>query len=89
MNKKKVVYAKAPKNIARALEESEVIEDFLPPPEKLIFKVPKVKVTMSMNTNTVNIFKAYAQKHNLSYQTMINEVVDKYAKKYQKTLTAR
>jgi predicted DNA binding CopG/RHH family protein len=88
MNKRKVAYANAPKDIALALKGAEIIDDFLPPPEELVFKVPKVKVTMSMSTRTVNIFKTYAKKNNLSYQTMINEVVDRYAQKYQKALTA-
>jgi predicted DNA binding CopG/RHH family protein len=87
MNKKTVTYTDPPKNIARALEESVLIEDFLPPPDELIFKKPKVKVTMAMNSDTINVFKAYAKKHDLSYQNMISEIVDRYAMKYKKTLS--
>lgn len=46
--KSKAKYAKAPKEIARAISESEPIEDFLPRPDKLVFKEEAVKVTLSL-----------------------------------------
>ena len=36
--KKKTSYNKTPKNIAKAIEKIEVIKDFLPSPDKMIFK---------------------------------------------------
>jgi len=88
MSKNKVIYTDAPQRVAKALDESVIIEDFLPPPNELIFKRHKVKITMSMDSGTIDIFKTYAQKHNVKYQTMINEIVDRYAQRYKKMLTA-
>ncbi|MCL2218874.1 MAG: CopG family transcriptional regulator [Chitinispirillia bacterium] len=89
MNKNKAEYTAAPPRVSKALEEAVIIEDFLPPPEELVFKRPKVKITMAMNSGTIDILKTYAKKHNVKYQTMINEIVDRYAQRYKKTLTAK
>ena len=43
--KKKTRYREAPRSVAEALAASKPIDDFLPPPEKLIFKRPSIKVT--------------------------------------------
>jgi len=83
MNKRKINYTEAPKNISRAIDEGEIIADFLPSPDKLIRKEPKVKITITLNTGSVNFFKKYARKNNIKYQTMINEVLDKYVQRYR------
>ena len=57
MNKRKVIYTKAPKNISRGITEGSVVVDFLPPPEKLIRKERKVKITITLNTGSVEFFK--------------------------------
>jgi len=80
--KKKIIYDDAPKAISRALSESEKIMDFLPPPEKLIKKEPKVKITITLNSGSIDFFKRNAKKNNVKYQTMINEVLDKYVQQY-------
>ncbi|MDR2192973.1 MAG: hypothetical protein LBP19_00645 [Treponema sp.] len=49
MNKRKAAYAEAPKIISKEIIEGEIISDFLPPPEKLIRKEPKVKITIKNN----------------------------------------
>jgi len=82
MNKGNKIYAKAPKNISNAILEGEIIMDFLPPPEKLIRKEPKVKITITLNSGSVAFFKRHAERNNVKYQTMINEVLDKYVQKY-------
>ena len=82
MNRRKEIYTEAPKNISKAIVEGEIIADFLPPPEKLIRKEPKVKITITLNCGSVEFFKKYAKKNNVKYQTMINEVLDKYVQKY-------
>jgi len=85
MNKKRnEIYTKAPKSVSEAILESESIADFLPPPEKLLRKEPKVKITITLNSGSVNFFKKCARKNNVKYQTMINEVLDKYVQKYSK-----
>ena len=83
MNKRKVVYSKAPRNVSRVITEGKIIADFLPPPKKLIKREPKVKITISLNSGSVDFFKKNAKKNNVKYQTMINEVLDKYVQKYR------
>jgi len=80
--RRKEIYTEAPRNISTAISEGEIIADFLPPPEKLIRKEPKVKITITLNSGSVEFFKKYARKNNVKYQTMINEVLDKYVQKY-------
>jgi len=82
MNKRKIIYTEAPKNISRAITDGEIVADFLPSPDKLVRKGPKVKITITLNTGSVDFFKKYARKNNVKYQTMINEVLDKYVQKY-------
>ena len=84
MNRKKIIYTEAPKKISKAISVGEIVADFLPPPEKLIRKEPKVKITITLNSGSVDFFKKHAQKNNVKYQTMINEVLDKYVQKYKK-----
>jgi uncharacterized protein (DUF4415 family) len=87
MNKGKVNYTDAPKSISRAIIEGKIVADFLPPPEKLIRKEPKVKITITLNTGSVDFFKKYARKNNVKYQAMINEVLDKYVQRYKERIT--
>ena len=84
MNKKNKIYTEAPKNVSKAIIEGEIIADFLPPPEKLIRKEPKVKITITLNSGSIDFFKKHARKNNVKYQTMINEVLDKYVQKYER-----
>ena len=84
MNKKNKFYTEAPKNVSKAIIEGEIIVDFLPPPEKLIRKEPKVKITITLNSGSIDFFKKHARKNNVKYQTMINEVLDKYVQKYER-----
>ena len=60
-----------------------MVTDFLPSPEKLVRKEPKVKITITLNTGSVDFFKKYARQNNVKYQTMINEVLDKYVQRYK------
>ena len=85
--KKKIIYAEAPKNISEAIIGGEKITDFLPPPDKLVRKEPKVKITITLNSGSIDFFKKHAKKNNVKYQTMINEVLDKYVQKYKEKTT--
>ena len=80
--RRKEIYTEAPRNISKAISEGEIIADFLPPPDKLVRKEPKVKITITLNSGSIDFFKKYARKNNVKYQTMINEVLDKYVQKY-------
>jgi uncharacterized protein (DUF4415 family) len=77
------MYSESPKNISKEIAEGEIISDFLPPPEELIRKEPKIKITISLNSGSVDFFRKFAKKNNVKYQTMINEVLDKYVQKYK------
>lgn len=78
----KVKYTKAPVDIARALEDTIPIEDFLPSPDKLVLKQEKEKITIALDKHNVDLFKHYAKKHNAKYQTMMNDVLGAYADKH-------
>jgi len=84
MNKKRTIYTKTPKNISKAINDGKIVTDFLPPPEELVRKEPRVKITITLTRGSVDFFKEYAQKNNVKYQTMINEVLDKYVQRYKK-----
>ena len=83
--KKKTGYAKAPKDIAKAIADSELIEDFLPSPHQLVFKEEAVKVTLSLGKESVDFFKKKAKENHVPYQNMIKRVVDLYARHYMQT----
>ena len=52
------------------LGKLEVVADFLPRPEDLVFRDEGVKVTLALSKRSVEFFKAQAQKHNTQYQRM-------------------
>jgi predicted DNA binding CopG/RHH family protein len=81
--KKKTVYTEAPKNVSKAITKGEIVADFLPPPYELVKKEPKAKITITLNRGSIDFFKKHARKNNVKYQTMINEVLDKYVQKYK------
>ena len=84
--KKKTEYSNAPQQVAESISLSEKIEDFLPPPDRLIRKSEKVKITITLDGESVAFFKASAKKNNVKYQTMINEILSKYAERYRYTI---
>ena len=63
--------------------ELEIIEDFLPPPEDLVFKEENVKVTISLSKSSVDFFKQAARKNRTQYQKMIRRLLDFYADQFR------
>lgn len=61
----------------------QVIEDFLPSPDKLVLRENNVKVTLSLSQRSVSFFKRAAQKRRVPYQRMIRALVDAYAEKQE------
>lgn len=61
-----------------------IVGDFLPSPDQLIPKKTTVRVTMEFTKESIEFFKREAQHHNASYQAMIRNLVDVYAKQQQK-----
>lgn len=79
--KRQTGYTAAPKAMAQAIAESEVVADFLPRPEELALKEDNVKVTLDLSRRSVRLFKGYARKRGLKYQRMIRGLVDRYAER--------
>jgi predicted DNA binding CopG/RHH family protein len=69
--KKKIVYTDE-------LINARIIENFLPSPDKLIFKEKKTRVTLALSDRSLDFFKDAAKKHGASYQAMIRRLVDYY-----------
>jgi len=74
---KKIKYTDEP------MGEIEIIKDFLPPPEKLVFKEDNVKVTMSLSRSSVEFFKREARKNRTQYQKMIRNLLDEYVTRHK------
>jgi hypothetical protein len=55
-----------------------IIEDFLPPPDQLIFKESNTRVTINLRARDVEYFKREAKKHGTQYQKLIRNVLDLY-----------
>lgn len=58
------------------------VDDFLPPPDKLVFPEWTIKVTLRLNESSVQFFKRQAKKYHTKYQKMVRFLVDKYVEKY-------
>jgi len=75
-------YTKAPADIAKEIEDSIAVDDFLPSPDEIadmIRKEDTVPVTMKLKRKTVERYKRYAQKKGIRYQTFVSTLLDKYA----------
>lgn len=74
--KKKIKYSN------EELGKVEVIKDFLPKPEDLIFKENTVRVTLNLSKSSIEFFKEIAQKHGSQYQKVIRNLLDNYTSHY-------
>ena len=70
--RKKIKYSNEP------LGNLQIIDDFLPSPEELIFKEDNVKITIALSKSSVDFFKREASKHQTQYQKMIRRLLDFY-----------
>ena len=66
------------------LGKVKIVNDFLPPPEELVFKEENVKVTITLSKASVEFFKKEARKQHVQYQKMIRRLLDLYALHHQK-----
>ncbi|MCW7494819.1 CopG family transcriptional regulator [Leptospira sp. 2 VSF19] len=80
--KKKTNYTKTPNDVMKAINSSLVINDFLPPPDKLITKEDNSKVTILLSKKSISFFKAQSKKSGVPYQSMIKKVLDLYADRF-------
>ena len=65
------------------LGEVQVVDDFLPAPENLVFKEDNVKVTLGLSRRSIEFFKREAKKNHTQYQKMIRRLLDIYASRHQ------
>ena len=66
-----------------------VIRDFIPPPDQLVLKEDKVKVTISLSKSSVEFFKMPAKRNRTQYQKMIRSILDYYASRFQRKPTGK
>ncbi|MBO7420461.1 MAG: BrnA antitoxin family protein [Spirochaetaceae bacterium] len=78
----KNIYNNPEQSVMEALDSAVIVEDFLPSPAELVRKTTKEKITISIDSECVQFFKAAAAKNHTKYQTMMNEVLSQYAKHY-------
>jgi predicted DNA binding CopG/RHH family protein len=74
--KKKIKYSN------ETIGEVEIVRDFLPKPEELVFKEDTVKVTLNLSKSSIEFFKEIAQKHGSQYQKVIRNLLDRYTSHY-------
>ena len=76
--KKKIKYSN------EKIGKVEIVEDFLPKPEDLVFKEDTVKVTLNLSKSSIAFFKEIAQRHGSQYQKVIRNLLDKYTSHYSR-----
>ena len=81
---KETKYRNAPEHIAEAIKASEVVTDFLPPPEELVRREEQVKITINLSRRSVDFFKRAAADEGVPYQAMIKNLLDRYADRFEK-----
>jgi predicted DNA binding CopG/RHH family protein len=55
-----------------------VSKDFLPKPEELVFKKARKKVTITLEQDSIDFFKAEAERLKVPYQRMIRNLLQEY-----------
>ena len=60
------------------LGKLELVPDFLPSPGELALKDENVKITIALSKESVDYFKAEANRHQVKYQRMIRQLLDLY-----------
>ena len=66
-----------------SIGDIKIIKDFLPAPEKLVYKRKSIKVTMALDAESVDFFKKIAQRNHVPYQAMIRSLINTYVARYQ------
>ncbi len=69
---KRIKYTEGP------IGDIQIVRDFLPAPEDLVFKEEQVKVTIALSKSSIDFFRQQARKHNTQYQKMIRRLLDVY-----------
>lgn len=67
-----------------AVDDLEIVVDFLPSPEELQFIEPETeKITIQLDKGTVDYFRQQAEKRGGSYQRMIRTLLKEYVNHQQ------
>lgn len=74
--KKKIKYSN------EKIGKVEIVDDFLPSPEELVFKEDTIKVTLNLSKSSIDFFKDLAKKHGSQYQKVIRNLLDNYTSHY-------
>ena len=74
--KKKIKYSN------EKIGKVEVVKDFLPGPDELVYKEDNIKVTLNLSRASVEFFKEIAKKHGSQYQRVIRKLLDNYTSHY-------
>lgn len=77
--KKKIIYTN------EKIGKAEVVKDFLPKPDELVFKEDNVKVTINLSKSSLDFFKKLAKQHGSQYQKVIRNLLDSYSSFYSRT----
>ena len=80
-NMKTVKYTDAPGDVAEAIAVAEPVVDFLPSPEYFAESMAKEKISLNVDAKALARYRAYAGKHGVKYQTLMNQVLSSYAEK--------
>ena len=75
---KKIEYTDGP------IGDVEVVEDFLPAPDQLVFKDDTVDVTIPMSKSIFDYFKKEAENKHVPSELLIQKVLDLYAIRSQR-----
>lgn len=62
-------------------EMVDISHDFLPSLDKLVFKKPTRKVTIVLEEESIDFFKAEAKRRNVPYQRMIRALLQAYVER--------
>ena len=76
-------YSNAPDDIAKELENSVAIKDFLPSPGIIAESLKKqetIPVTMKLKKDTIKRYKRFAAKKGIKYQSFVSTILDTYAR---------
>lgn len=81
--KRYMMKRKRKKSSTEPVGRVKIVEDFLPPPEKLLIKSKPVKITITLSQDSIDFFKEIAHKEHVPYQKLIRALLDQYASHYR------
>jgi len=71
---KKINYTNEP------LSMGEKVEDFLPPPNELVKRETTVEISLKISQSSLVFFKERAKREQVSYQRVLQNLIDSYVK---------